>query len=69
MLEEEAAPKAETGRSVYPFAIVIANSAVAVPPGGTTRRPSWLRSALIGAVIGSKQMTGWSGGAKICAYG
>ena len=39
----------------------------AVPPAGTSRSPWPLRSASIGALIGSKQITGSSGGAKTCA--
>lgn len=42
----------------YTVSIAMRNAAVALPPAGTTRNPSWLRSASIGAVIGSKQMIG-----------
>jgi predicted PurR-regulated permease PerM len=55
------------GRGAYRSSTASVNTARAVAPGATTRSPSWLRSASTGAVIGSKQMTGWSGGAKSCA--
>jgi hypothetical protein len=40
-----------------------------VSPGSTVDRRSWLASALVGAVIGSKQMNAWPSGAHTCAIG
>ena len=46
-----------------------ANLAENRSPGATMRRPSPLRSALAGAVIGSKQMNCPVRGANTCAHG
>jgi hypothetical protein len=48
---------------------VTANSARKSSPGSTSRRPSPVASALVGAVIGSKQMKSLPGGAYTCATG
>ena len=45
------------------------NAAAVLAPGSTHTSPSWVRSASTGAVMGSKQMTACSRGAKICAKG